>query len=52
MVGWSGFPPGHDEALLDESSIHFMGSLAHGVVARCEMQPIEDKFWRFYVLTV
>lgn len=26
-------PPGHDEALLDESSLHFMASIAHGVVS-------------------
>lgn len=26
-------PPGHDEALLDESSLHFMASLPHGVVS-------------------
>jgi 2-polyprenyl-3-methyl-5-hydroxy-6-metoxy-1,4-benzoquinol methylase len=26
-------PPGHDEALLDESSLHFMASLAQGVVS-------------------
>jgi 2-polyprenyl-3-methyl-5-hydroxy-6-metoxy-1,4-benzoquinol methylase len=26
-------PPGHDEALLDESSLHFMGALAQGVVS-------------------
>lgn len=26
-------PPGHDEALLDESGLHFMASLAHGVVS-------------------
>jgi SAM-dependent methyltransferase len=26
-------PPGHDEALLDESSLHFMAALAQGVVS-------------------